>query len=119
MIIVRNFRYAEFREKVADTILDALAQLPDAQRSIFVWSHYRGYRPEQIAEILRCSLSEVQTTLRLTSSILYQRTRALLAEDPRVGTEAKLSGSGVPNEVGCCYFVGSSIKSDWGNHAQA
>ena len=80
MISVRNFRYAEVREKVAETILEALAQLPEPQRSIFVWNHYYGYRLEQIAEILKWTVSDVETTLGLTNSILYQRLVLCLQE---------------------------------------
>jgi len=119
MITGHNLRYAEFREKVAETILDALAQLPETQRNIFVWSHYRGYHLEQIAGILRCSPSEVQTTLGLISSILRQRTRVLLAENPPVDTETKVSATLASKQGSCCHFLGSSIKLDWGNHAQA
>lgn len=119
MITVRDFRYAELREKVAETILEALAHLPEPQRSIFVWNHYYGYRLEQIAEILKWTVSDVETTLGLTNSMLYQKARALLAGDARVDTEAKLSGSVVSDEVGCCCFFSSSIKPDWGSHAQA
>jgi Sigma-70, region 4 len=118
MITVRNFRYAELREKVAETILEALAQLPEPQRSIFVWNHYYGYRVEQIAEILKWTVSDVETTLGSTNSMLYQKARALLAGDDRVDTKAKLSGSVVSDEVGCCYLLSSSIKPDWGSHAQ-
>ena len=119
MITVRNFRYAELREKVAETILEGLAQLPEPQRSIFVWNHYYGYRVEQIAEILKWTVSDVETTLGLTNLMLYKKARGLLVGDDRPDTEAKLSGSAVSDEVGCCFLFGSSVKPDWCDRAQA
>ncbi len=81
MTAIHNFRHPEFRERVTEAILGMLTQLPETQRSIFVWNHYRGYPAKEIAEILRCSPSEVEATLEAINSILYQRTRSLLEED--------------------------------------
>jgi hypothetical protein len=90
MIADRNFRQSEFRERVTEAILEMLAALPESQRNIFIWNHYRNYQPKQIAEILRCSPSEVEATLDAINSILYQRTRSLLEEDPQLDREANL-----------------------------
>ncbi len=80
MIAVHNLRQSEFREKATTAILRMLADLPETQRNIFIWNHYCGYRPKQIAEILRCSPREVEATLDVINSTLYQTTRSLLAD---------------------------------------
>jgi DNA-directed RNA polymerase specialized sigma24 family protein len=64
---------------MTEVILELLAHMPETQRNIFVWNHYRGYGSRQIAESLGCSLSEVETTLGMINSILYQRAHALVA----------------------------------------
>jgi DNA-directed RNA polymerase specialized sigma24 family protein len=78
MIPVHNFRESELREKATVAILEMLADLPETQRNIFVWNHYCGYQPKQIAEMLRWSPPEVEAALDATNSMLYQRTRSLL-----------------------------------------
>jgi len=90
---VRSFRHFEFREGIIDAILGMLAHLPEIQRNIFIWSHYRGYQPGQIAEILGWSASSVEATLGRINSNLYQKARALFAEDPQLDTEIRLFGS--------------------------
>jgi Sigma-70, region 4 len=90
----RNFRQSEFRERVTEAIFEMLADLPETQRNMFVWNHYRGYQPGQIAEILRCSPSEVEATLDGINSILYRRTRSLLKEDPQLD-----AGTDLPRDV--------------------
>ena len=87
MIAVHNFRQAEFRERVTGTILEMLVELPETQRNTFIWKHYRGYQPKQIADILRCSPSEIEATLDTVNSILYQRTHSLIVEDPQPAAE--------------------------------
>jgi DNA-directed RNA polymerase specialized sigma24 family protein len=84
MIAVRHLTQSEFRERATAAILRMLADLPDIQRNIFVWNHYCGYQPKQIAEILKCSPQEVEATLNLINSTLYQRTRSLLADRSEV-----------------------------------
>ena len=79
--MIHNFRHREFRERVTESILEMLTHLPESQRNIFVWSHYRGYPAKQIAEILRCNPSEVEAALDAINSILYQKTQSLLEED--------------------------------------
>jgi Sigma-70, region 4 len=90
MIAVHNFRQSEFRERVTEIILEMLADLPETQRSIFVWNHYRGCQPKQIADILRCGPAEIEATLDAINSILCRRTRILLAEDPQLDPEMEL-----------------------------
>jgi DNA-directed RNA polymerase specialized sigma24 family protein len=90
MIAVHNFRQAKFRERVTGAILEMLVDLPETQRNTFIWNHYRGYQPKQIADILRCSPSEIEATLDAINSILYQRTHSLLVEDPQLDTEMDL-----------------------------
>src|SRR5439155_22484223 len=87
MIAVHNFRQAEFRERVTGTILEMLVELPETQRNTFIWKHYRGYQPRQIAEILRCNPCEIEATLDTVNSILYQRTHSLIVEDPQPAAE--------------------------------
>jgi DNA-directed RNA polymerase specialized sigma24 family protein len=90
MSAVHHFKQPEFRERVTEAILETLAAWPETHRNIFVWKHYRGYSPKQIAEILRWSCSDVEATLDAMNSVLYQRTRSLLAEDRRLGAETDL-----------------------------
>ena len=89
MITDHKFRHPEFRKKVTDCILEVLAQLAEADRNIFIWSHYHGYQVELIAEILGRSGGEVETKLGVINSILYQKIGSLLAEDPKVNTESE------------------------------
>jgi hypothetical protein len=78
MIAERNFRQSEFRERVTEAILEVLADLPETQRNIFVWNHYRGF-------------------LDAINSILYRRTRSLLKEDAVLDSEIDLPvASSVP-----------------------
>ena len=83
MIAAHNFRQSEFRERITEAILEMLMRLPETQRNIFIGNHYCGYQPKQIAETLRCSSSEVETTLDAINALLYQRTRSLIEEDPQ------------------------------------
>jgi DNA-directed RNA polymerase specialized sigma24 family protein len=92
MVADHRFRDPEFRQKVTDGILEMLAGLAEAHMKIFIWNHYRGYQTERIAEILRCSPAEVETTLGAINSILYHKIRGLLAEDPQLDAERNLHG---------------------------
>ena len=87
MIVGHAFRQAEFRERVTRVILEILADLPETQRNIFIWNHYRGYQPEQIAEILGCRPSEIETALDTINSILCQRIDGLGVEDTKLDAE--------------------------------
>jgi DNA-directed RNA polymerase specialized sigma24 family protein len=98
MFAHRNFRQSEFREKVTGAILEMLADLPETLRNTFIWSHYRGYRSKQIADILRCSPSEVEATLAALNSILHQRTHNLLVEDPQLDAEMELPATFLRND---------------------
>jgi hypothetical protein len=95
---VRKFSHFEFRERVIDAILGMLTHLPETHRNIFIWSHYRGYQAGQIAEILGWSSPRVEATLGGINSILYQKARALLAEDSEFDTETSLPGGVTPQE---------------------
>ena len=79
MMGVNNFKGAEFRESLTDSVLEVLAYLPETQRNIFVWKHYCGYQLGQIAVSLGCGLSEVESTLGMINSIIFKRAHALLA----------------------------------------
>jgi len=102
VIAAYKFRHPEFRERVTGAILEMLAHLPEIDRNIFIWKHYRGYHVKQIAEILRCSPPEIEATLGAVNSILYQITRAQLAENPQLDTEINLPSHGTLQEVGDC-----------------
>ena len=78
-----------------------LADLTETQRTAFIWNHYRSYEPNQIAEILGCSPTEIEATLDAINAILYRKTRTLLVNDPqprrRNGpTRRAVSPSGAP-----------------------
>jgi hypothetical protein len=93
MTAIHNFRQTEFREKVTGAILEMLADLPETQRITFILNHYRGYQPKQIADLLRCSPSEIEAALDAINSILSQRTHSLRAEDTTLDAEAELSAN--------------------------
>ena len=118
MLAVHNSKHTEFRQKVTEVILEVLARLPEDPRNIFIWNRYCGYQPPQIAEILRYTPLEVETTLAMINSILYERTRALLT-DPQLVTETSLCGGVTPQEVECSPLASSSIEQNWVNCAQA
>jgi hypothetical protein len=98
MFADRNFTQPEFRERVTGAILEMLADLPETLRNTFIWNHYRGYQPKQIADILRCSPSEVEATLDALNSILYQRTHSLLVEHPQFDAEMELPATFLRND---------------------
>ena len=81
MIESNNFRHLGFRNEVTEMILETLAILPETQRNIFVWRHYRGHQVKQIATVLGSNCLEVEATLEAINSILCQRTRSLIAKD--------------------------------------
>jgi hypothetical protein len=119
MLAVNRFKHTEFRHKVTEVIFEVLGRLPETQRKIFVWNHYCGYPPPQIAEILSCASTEVETALEVINSTLYQRTLALLAEDPRPNVEERLSDDLPSQETRRCCLLGSPIKQSWVSHAHA
>ena len=59
MIESNNFRHLGFRNEVTEMILEMLALLPETQRNIFVWRHYRGHPVKQIATVLGSNCLEV------------------------------------------------------------
>jgi len=77
VIAFHNLKHAEFREQATFVILETLAHLPETQRNIFVWNHYRGCSVNQITERLDWKSSEIEAMLDGISSTLYQRTRRL------------------------------------------
>ena len=81
-----------------------LQHLPETQRNIFVWNHYRGYPPKLIAEILRCNPSEIEVTLDVIIALLYQRTRTLLEEDRPRDSEMYLPSANFKNSLAECRF---------------
>lgn len=119
MRTVQNFGHTEFRQKVTEIILDMLARLSEGQRNIFIWNHYCGYQLERIAEILKIAPSEVETTLAMINSILYQKTRALLGGDSQVDTETGLCRGVTSEEVAGRYLLNSSMVQSWVNCARA
>lgn len=81
MIESNNFRHLGFRNEVTEMILETLALLPETQRNIFVWRHYRGHQVKQIATVLGSNCLEVEATLEAINSILCQRTRSLIGKE--------------------------------------
>jgi len=75
-----SFKQPAFREKMAQVILQVLGNLPELNRNAFVWNHYYGKTPHQIAEILRCTPSEIEVMLKSIDSMLYSKIQALHAE---------------------------------------
>src|SRR5262245_25566738 len=98
MFAHHNFRESEFREKVTGAILEMVAELPETVRNTFIWNHYHGYQSKQIADILRCSPSEVEATLDALNLILYQRTYSLLVENPQLDAEVELRATFLRND---------------------
>src|SRR5262249_8701663 len=92
-MIANNFKHPQFRKKVTHTILEMLACLPETQRNIFIWNHYRRRSVEQIAEMLAWISAEAEATLDRINSLLAQRTRSLIKEDPRLDAGIDLMGN--------------------------
>ncbi len=69
----------EMRERVTRGILDFLAQLPEQQRKMFIWSHYQGLEIARIAENMHCSNSDVEGVLRQVAEALACQTEHTLA----------------------------------------
>ena len=110
---VRKFRQLEFRERVIDAILGMLEHLPETDRNIFVWSHYRGYQAGQIAEILGWRSATVEAALGGVNSMLYQKALALLAEDPRLDTETRPLAGVTPKAAERHPLFGGLQQTKW------
>ena len=78
MIAVRKPMQPEVREKMTASILDTLAQLPETEKNVFIWKHYCGWPVEKIAGVLKCSITEVDRTLRTINALLSQQAGRLL-----------------------------------------
>ena len=78
MIAVRKLMQPDVREKMTASILDTLSQLPEAEKKMFVWKHYCGWPVEKIAGALKCSITEVDRTLRTINALLSQQAGTLL-----------------------------------------
>jgi len=78
MIAVRKLMQPEVREKMTAAILDTLSQLPETEKKMFVWKHYCGWPVERIAGVLKCSITEVDRTLRTINALLSQQAGTLL-----------------------------------------
>jgi len=78
MIAVRKLMQPEIREKVTVSILDTLSQLPETEKKMFVWKHYCGWPVEKIAGALKCSIAEVDRTLRTINALVYRQAGTLL-----------------------------------------
>ena len=79
MIAVRNLMRPEVRQKMTASILDTLARLPDTEKQIFIWKHYCGWPVEKIAGTLKCSVTEVDSTLRATNTLLSEQVGTMLS----------------------------------------
>ena len=97
MIESNNFRHLGFRNEVTEMILEMLALLPETQRNIFVWRHYRGHQVKQIATVLGSNCLEVEATLDAINSILCQRTRSLIGKESPL--EPEVDSGVMPQEA--------------------
>ena len=52
--------------------------LPETQKKMFVWKHYCGWPVEKIAGALKCSITEVDRTLRTINALVYHQAGTLL-----------------------------------------
>ncbi len=78
MIAVRKLMQPEIREKMTVSILDTLSRLPETEKKMFIWKHYCGWTVERIAGVLKCSITEVDRTLRTINALLSQQAGNLL-----------------------------------------
>ena len=78
MIAVRKLMQPEIREKMTASILDTLSRLPETEKKMFIWKHYCGWTVERIAGVLKCSITEVDRTLRTINALLSQQAGNLL-----------------------------------------
>jgi DNA-directed RNA polymerase specialized sigma24 family protein len=78
MIAVRKPMQPEIREKMTASILETLSRLPETEKNVFVWKHYCGWPVERIAGVLKCSIAEVDRTLRTINALLSQQAGTLL-----------------------------------------
>ena len=80
MIAVRRLMVQpDVREKVTRSILETLSDLPDNQKKMFIWKHYRGWSAEKIAAKLQCSLSEVESGLGSINLAITAKAGSLLS----------------------------------------
>jgi DNA-directed RNA polymerase specialized sigma24 family protein len=67
---------------VTSSILHLLAILPEAHKKIFIWKHYHGWPEAEIASRLGWGTYEVERTLDEIRHTLFQRTEAILLNEP-------------------------------------
>ncbi len=79
MMAARKLIQREIRDKMTASILEALSCLPETEKNMFIWKHYWGWPVDRIAGALKCSILEVERTLRTINSIIAQRAETLLA----------------------------------------
>lgn len=79
MFAARKPMQPEIRDKMTASILETLSRLPETEKNMFIWKHYWGWPVDKIAGALKCSIAEVDRTLRTVNSIIAQRAGALLA----------------------------------------
>jgi DNA-directed RNA polymerase specialized sigma24 family protein len=79
MIVARKLMQPEVRERMTSSILETLSHLPENQKKIFIWKHYCGWSVQKPADILKCSITEVENTLRAIHLVLSQKAGALLS----------------------------------------
>lgn len=79
MIAVRKLIQPEIREKVTSSILETLSDLPENQKMMFIWKHYCGWSMKEIADVSKCSITDVEYTLRAINSMLSQKAGVLLS----------------------------------------
>ena len=61
---------------LSDAVRDAVAQLPEGQRSVFILSHYDGLRYQEIADLLNCPIGTVASRKNQAVTTLRQRLKA-------------------------------------------
>ncbi|MBM3803435.1 MAG: sigma-70 family RNA polymerase sigma factor [Acidimicrobiia bacterium] len=79
MFAAQKLMQPEVREKMTISILDMLSHLPEAEKNMFIWKHYCGWPVEKIASALKCSVAEVDRTLRSTNALLSSQVGSVLA----------------------------------------
>lgn len=66
---------------LADAVAAAVRTLPEAQRAVFVLSHYEGFRYDEIAMILQCPAGTVASRKHLAVETLRRRLRPWISRE--------------------------------------
>ena len=84
------------REKLFDRIIEALNEIPNLLRQVFIFSHYQGLSPDEIATKVGMKQHDISFLLRRANSLFYEKLRPFIPREEH----RKLRRVELPDQVG-------------------